>query len=171
MASRPAFYPDSHAQALERVMRVIDLIAARPDITDEEAVADLMREGVGEVDAELLIAFVPCALSFALLKRMGMNKFPSSYQVRNGAGRWVELPLASEHYFSAALGVGHDVTSRGYTERVSKETFQAVISRSAEIRAVNQYFTSGGTREQLTGAMLGAPALIGVTAEQIAANR
>ena len=170
MASGPAFYPASHAQALERVMRVIDLIAARPDITDEQAVAALMREGVGELDAELLIRFVPCALSFAMLKRMGFDKFPSSYQVRNRAGQWVELPLANEHYFSAALGIGHDVMTRGYTERVSMETFQAVISRSAEIGAVNQYFHSGGTRERLVGATLGPPALIGVTAEQIAAR-
>jgi hypothetical protein len=73
----------------------------------------------------------------------------------------VELRLANEHYFSAALGVGQDVTTRGYTERVSKETFQAVVSRSAEIRPVNQYLTSGGTRERLIGATLGAPALMG----------
>jgi hypothetical protein len=41
--SRVAFYPASHAQALERVMRIIDLIAARPGITEEQAVAALMR--------------------------------------------------------------------------------------------------------------------------------
>lgn len=81
MASRPAFYPTSHELALERVMRVIDLIAARPDITDEDAVAALTAEGVGEVDAELLIRFVPCGLSFALLKLLGLTKFPSTYQV------------------------------------------------------------------------------------------
>ena len=71
----------------------------------------------------------------------------------------MELPLADEHYFSAALGVGYDVTTRGYTERVSKETFRAVISRSAEIGAVNGRSHAG------------PPALIGVTAEQIAARR
>jgi hypothetical protein len=39
VASRPALYAASHAQALERVMRVIDLIGARADITDMEVVA------------------------------------------------------------------------------------------------------------------------------------
>ena len=95
-------------------MRVIDLIAAEPGIRDEEVVAASVRDGIGEIDAELLIRFVPCALSFALLKLMGVDTFPSTYQVLNTAGRWVELPLAAEHYFTAALGVGHDVTSRGY---------------------------------------------------------
>jgi hypothetical protein len=171
MASTPTVYPASHEVALERVTRVIDLIAARPDISDEEAVAVLVRDGIGEVDAELLIRFVPCALSFALLKLLGCSNFPSNYQVRNGAGQWVELPLAAEHYFSAALGIGHDVTTRGYTERVSKEAFQAVTLRSAEMNAVNQYFESGGTREGLAGSTLGPPTLLGITTEQIAAGR
>ena len=171
MASTPAAYPASHEVALERVMRLIDLIDTRPDISDEEAVAALVRDGIGEVDAELLIRFVPCALSFALLKLMGLSKFPSTYQVRNSAGQWVELPLAAEHYFSAALGVGYDVTTRGYTERVSKAAFQAVTLRSAEMNAVNQYFESGGTREGLAGSTLGPPTFIGLTAEQIAAGR
>jgi hypothetical protein len=171
MASTPPVYPASHEAALERVMRVIDLIAARPDISDEDVVASLVRDGVGEVDAELLIRFVPAALSFALLKLMGLSKFPSTYQVQNGAGQWVELPLAAEHYFSTALGVGYDVTTRGYTERLSKAAFQAVTMRSAEMHAVNQYFESGGTREGLAGGALGPPTLIGVTAEQIAAGR
>ncbi len=171
MASTPTVYPASHDEALERVMRVIDLIAARPDITDEEAVAALMRDGIGEVDAELLIRFVPCGLSFALLKLLGLSKFPSMYQVQDAAGQWVELPLAAEHYFSTALGVGYDVTTRGYTERVSKAVFQAATLRSAEMNAVNQYFESGGTREGLAGGTLSPPTFIGLTAEQIAAGR
>ena len=171
MASTPAVYPASHDEALERVMRVIDLIAARPDISDEDVVAALVRDGVGEVDAELLIRFVPCGLSFALLKLMGMSTFPDTYQVQNSAGQWVELPLAAEHYFSAALGVGYAVTTRGYTGRVSKEAFQAVTLRSAEMNAVNQYFHSGGTREGLADSTLGPPTFIGLTAEQIAAGR
>jgi hypothetical protein len=171
MESTPAVYPASHDEALERVMRVIDLFGAHPDIADEEAVAALVRDGIGEVDAELLIRFVPCGLSFALLKRLGLAKFPSTYQVQDAAGQWVELPLAAEYYFSAALGVGYDVTTRGYTERVSKAVFEAATLRSAEMNAVNQYFESGGTCEGLAGGTIGPPTFIGLTAEQIAAAR
>lgn len=171
MASTQIVYPASHEVAYERVMRVIDLISVHPDISDEEAVATLMRDGIGDVDAELLIRFVPCGLSFALLKLMGLSKFPSTYQVRNIAEEWVELPLAAEHYFSVALSIGYDVTTRGYTERVNKATFQAVTLRSAEMSAVNQYFKAGGTREGLADSTLGPPTFIGLTVEQIAAGR
>lgn len=83
----------------------------------------------------------------------------------------MELPLAAEHYFATALAVGYDVTTRGYTERVSKAVFQTLTLRSAEMNAVNQYFVSGGTREGLAGSTLGPPTFIGLTAEQIAASR
>jgi hypothetical protein len=152
-------------------MQFIDLVASRPDIDDEQAVVALVRCGIGEIDAELLVRFVPCALSFALLKFMGLSKFPSTFQVKDGAGRWVGMPLATEHYFSAALGVGYEVTTRGYTARISKETFQAVTQRSAEMNAVNRFFEAGGTIEQLAEGSLGPPTFIGVTAEQIAASR
>jgi len=152
-------------------MRVIDLLGAQPQLSDEDAVAALMRGGVGEVDAELLVRFVPCGLAFALLKLMGLTKFPSTYSVKNAAGQWVQLPLAAEHYFSAALGVGHDVTTRGFTKRVSKSVFQAVALRSAEMDVLNQYFESGGTREGLARGALSPPTFIGLSAEQIDAGR
>lgn len=171
MDSTPVAYPSSHGEALERVMQLIDLIASRPDLDDEDAVAALVHGGVGEVDAELLVRFVPSALSFALLKRVGLSKFPSTFQVRDHPGRWVEMPLAAEHYFTAALGVGYEVTTRGYTERVSEETFRALTLRSAEMNALNKFFEAGNTAEELAGATLGPPTLIGVTAEQIAASR
>jgi len=171
MAPASAAFPPSHDLALQHVMRLIDLVAERPDIDDHEAVAALVQSGVREVDAELLIRFVPCALSFALLKLMGLSRFPSTFQVKDDAGQWVELPLAAEHYFSAALGVGYEVTTRGYTERISKETFQALTLRSAEMNAVNQFFEAGHTKEELAQGSLGPPTLIDVTAEQIAASR
>jgi hypothetical protein len=171
MASTPVAYPPSHELALERVMQFIDLVAARPDIDDEDAVAVLIQGGIGGVDAELLIRFVPCALTFALLKLMGLSKFPSTFQVQDAAGRWVEMPLAAEHYFSAALGVGYEVTTHGYSERVNKDTFLTLTSRSAEMNAVNQFFEAGHSAEDLAEGSLGPPTLIGVTVEQIAASR
>ena len=96
MASSLEVYPASHDVALEGVMRVIDLISARPDITDEDAIASLVRDGIGVVDAELLIRFVPCGLAFALLKLMGLSKFPSTFQVKDSLGQWVKLPLAAD---------------------------------------------------------------------------
>ena len=166
-----ATHPASHDEAVARVLQVVDLMAARPDISDEDVVAALVRDGVGEVDAELLVRFVPCGMAFALLRLAGLKEFPSTFQIKNAAGGWVELPLSTEHYFSAALVVGFDVTTRGYTDRITKEVFTTVTMRSAEMNAVNRYFESEGTREGLAGSTFSPPTFIGITAEQIAASR
>ena len=171
MVSTPSIHPNSHAEAVEIVLRVIDLIGARSDITDGELVEALMQSGVGKVDAELVIHFVPCAMSFALLKLMGVAKFPRAYRVYNSARELVEFPLEAEHFFTAALCLGYDITTQGYTERISKATFQAVTLRSAEMDAVNQFFKAGHTREEFVGSSVGVPIFYGITAEQIVASR
>ena len=61
-------YPPDHGLALARVLRVIEIITARPEVTDAEVVSQLVAESVGRVDAELLIRFVPSALSWPVLK-------------------------------------------------------------------------------------------------------
>ncbi len=170
MARSTAPYPPDHEVALGRVLRVVDIIAAEPTIDDDAVVAALVAEGVGPVDAELLVRFVPCAMSFGLLKQLGVAKFPSTYLLRAESGRWVERPLAAEHYFTAALQLGFDIVTRGYTERVGREAFQTVTLRSAEMDAANKALEAGG-EGGLTGGTIGPPALIGITPEQVAASR
>ena len=152
-------------------MSVIDLIAAQPETPDEFVVATLMQDGVGKVDAELLVRLVPCALTFALAKLMGVSSFPSTYCVYNAADQLAELPLAEEHYFTAALGVGYEITTHGYTERISKEVFRHITLRSAEMDAINKFFKAGHSVKDLVGSCLRTPILPGVTAEEIDGSR
>ncbi len=164
-------FPASHDDALAGVLRVVDLIADRPDRTADELVETLVRDGVGEVDAELLVRFVPVAFSFALLKLMGLSKFPSTFCVSDASGEWVEMPMAAEHYFSAALYLGYEVTTYGYTDRIRKQTFRAITMRSAEMDAVNRFLEAGHTLKDLAGGTMSRPFFVGVTAEQIVASR
>lgn len=165
-----AAHPVDHGVALDRVLRVVDIVAAEPAIDDKAVVARLVSEGVGPVDAELLIRFVPSAMSFGLLKQLGVATFPSTYLLRAESGRWVERPLAAEHYFTAAIQLGFDIVTHGYTERVGREAFQAIILRSAELGAANDALKSGN-EGGLAGATLDPPTLLGITAEQVTASR
>ena len=170
MARATLPFPSDHNLAMNRVLCVVDIIASEPTIDDNAVVSRLVSEGVETVDAELLIRFVPCAMAFGLLKQCGVAKFPSTYSLRTSAGRWVELPLVGEHYFTAALQLGFEIVTQGYTGRVSREVFQAVVTRSAEMNAANKAIESEG-RSALAGATIGPPALIGITPEQVAASR
>src|SRR5262249_46017374 len=163
--------PRDHGLALARVLRVVAIIAARPDTADTEVVAQLVAEGVGRVDAELLVRFVPSALSQPLLKRLGVGFCFDFYVARTRAGRVVHLPLAAEHYFTAALAWAEGLLGQEPAARpITREAFHAVAGRSPEMDCANQLLERGGP-EGVRGAVGGPLALGGVTAEEIAASR
>jgi hypothetical protein len=164
-------YPPDHELALARVLRVVDLITARPDIREDEVVAALVAEGVGPVDARLLALLVPCALAHPMLRRLGVTGFPGYYAVRRRSGRLVYLPLAGEHYFTAALAWAEAAFDQDPADRpLSLEAWNAVAGRSAEMDCVNNMLASHG-EEGLRGAVFSPIVLGGITAEEIAASR
>ncbi len=132
-----------HAQAIRGVLDTIDLIAASPQISEDELVHSLEAQGYTTTQAEKLIAFVPSAFSWALLKRMGLESFPSNYLVISEAGREIPLPIATEHFFTAALHLAYSTLEEGWSEKLSRSTFEATISRSAEMSAANQLLNAG----------------------------
>jgi hypothetical protein len=171
VARAVAPYPPDHGLALARVLRVVDLVTGRPDIRDDEVEAALIGEGVGPVDARLLTLFVPCALSYPMLRQLGVTGFPSVYGVRKRSGRWAYLPLAGEHYFTAALAWAEGLFALPPADRpLTVEAWNAVASRSAEMDCVNNMLASHGP-EALRGAVISPPMLGGLTAEEIAASR
>jgi hypothetical protein len=165
---RSRVYPSEHGVAAERVLRLVDRIAAGPGRSDNELVGALVGEGVGKVDAELLVRFVPIAFTWAVLKKMGAVGFPSTFVVLDREGRAVEMPISREHYFTAALGVAMDVTTNGFSERVGREVFEAIIMRSAEMNAVGKMAAAG---KSVAGSRVLSPTLLGITAEEILAGR
>jgi hypothetical protein len=124
-------------------------------------VAQLVDEGIGKVDAELLVLLVPIGLGFAFLKQMGVDQFPSFYAVSSNSGKTVLFPLALEHDFTAALALDWGEHSR--------EILQIVAERSAEMDAAHKALANG--RESLAGSRIGTPTIFAVTAEQIRASR
>lgn len=157
----PKHYPADHTVALARVLRVIEIIAAQPTIDDDNIVIQLVDEGIDKVDAQLLVLFVPMGLGFARLKQLGVDQFPSLYAVSSNSGKTVLLPLAREHYFSAALALDWGQQSR--------EMLQIVADRSAEMDAAHQALANGC--KTLAGSRIGIPTIFAVTAEQITASR
>ena len=171
MARRMVQYPFEHALALARVLRVIDIIAAHPSMTSEEVIAQLLSEGIEPVDAKLLVAFVPCALSCPILATWGLNKFPAHYAVPNKWGRLEFLPLSAEHYFTAALQWAQDLFGMEPTAcPVSLETFWAVVSRSPMLDAAIQLRDRDGP-DALRGAECVPLVINYITLEEIKASR
>lgn len=171
MARAVAPYPPDHGLALTRVMRVVELLTGRPDMSDNEVEAALIAEGVGSVDARLLTLLIPCALAYPMLRQLGVTGFPGVYGVRTRRGRWVYLPLTGEHYFTAALAWADELFALAPADRpLTAEAWNAVAGRSAEMDCVNNMLRDHGP-EGLRGAVMSPPMLCGLTAEEIAGSR
>lgn len=53
------------------------------------------------------------------------------------------MPIAREHYSTAALQLGFEALERGWTPELTKEKFTTVLLRSAEYGALNKLLNSG----------------------------
>ncbi|MBP3956292.1 hypothetical protein J8F10_13460 [Gemmata sp. G18] len=163
-------YPPDHALALARALRVVDIVGAQPSVSNDEIVRLLVSEGVGAVDAELLVRLVPEALAWPLFRRLGLTEFIPYYAVSNARGRMVIFTLTEEHYFTAAVAWAESVLNMPLELRpVSQETFMATVARSSINAAATKKMDQHGP-DSLRGCFF-TTALGGITAEQIRESR
>ena len=78
------------------------------------------------------------------------------------------MPIAREHYFASALVIADNIVHYGFSDRITRPTFEAIIRRSAEMGSANKMLAAG---EELAGSKILPPALLGLSAEEIKAAR
>ncbi|VTR93240.1 Uncharacterized protein OS=Pseudomonas protegens Cab57 GN=PPC_3785 PE=4 SV=1 [Gemmata massiliana] len=162
-------YPPDHATALARALRVVEIVGARPESSNDEIVRQLVSEGVGAVDAELLVQLVPEALAWSVCRRLGATELLPYYSVSNARGKSVLFLLAEEHYFTAAVVWAEGVLNTPLEERPVSQAFIATVARSSINDAATRKMDQHGP-DSLRGCVF-ATALGGVTAEQIRESR
>ena len=123
-----------HAQAERRILKTTRayLIAGG---NRDRAVEQLESEGIPSVAARLAADLVPIAFGWALLKKMGLRKFPSVFELPDYQQ---SVKVADSHVFTAALVVAVGVFDEGYTDIFSKDVVSMLVSQSAEVDAVNK---------------------------------
>lgn len=130
---------------MQAVCDALRIMAASPNVTEDAIVDGLTELGYSVADAEKLNVFVPSAFAWALLRRMGVASFPSHYIALDARGTEVNFPVASEHYFTAALTLAFETLDGGWSAELSMEQFQTVIARSADMNAANAALNSGAS--------------------------
>lgn len=139
--------PPDHSFAETGVLAAVNVMASRPDASEDEIVRHLQQQGYSATDAEKLNAFVPSAFSWAMLKRLGVTSFPSHYIAFTRNGQEVQIPIAEEHYFTAALHLACLTLEEGWSEALPRNAFESVIGRSPEMAAANQALNEAGALE------------------------
>ena len=152
-----------HQHALQNVLYAVNIFSKNTKAKTEEIISTFSHDVGNDVHANKLYCFIPMAFGFVLAKRMGIEKFPSEYYLLNKKGEKVLFPLANEHYFTAALTLAYETLENGWNERLSKESYEAVIAHSAEMDALNKALNNG---EDITGSEFSPSIVYGVLAEQ-----
>lgn len=113
-------------------------MAAHPG-ADEDRIVDLLQEGgYSPIVAEKLNVFVPTALGWPVLKRLGVETFGGYFIAYDDNDEEVHIPIASQAYFIAALKLAYCILEHGYSEDLSQQVYERVMGCSAEINAVNK---------------------------------
>jgi hypothetical protein len=161
-------YPTDHTVAAERVVWLIDLVAADPETHEDRLIEALTDRGLPPLDARLLVRLVPIAFAWALLQKAGVNKFPSKFAVLDDRQRRKEYPFSNEHYFSTALGIAMQTTSAGFTDRVTEDAFVSLASRSAEWDAFHHFSEANPEPDSAKSLRILTPTFFDLTHEELA---
>jgi hypothetical protein len=132
-----------HESAMQAVRETTRIMASARDASEDDIVNRLTAMGYSTSSAEKLNVFVPSAFAWALLRRMGVESFPSHYVALDADGSEVNVPVAREHYFTAALKLAFETLESGWSEDLSREKFEAVTARSADMDAANKALNAG----------------------------
>ncbi|CAK9887992.1 MULTISPECIES: hypothetical protein [Pseudomonas] len=137
-----------HACALAGVMDALPLLA--DDLDEDDVAAALQQQGYSRLDAEKLTMFVPSAFSWVVLKRLGIAGLPNHFVAYDEGDKAVKVPVAGQHYFTAALTLAYETFEHGWSAAVPRSTFERVAGRSAEMDAVNKVLEKLGSVEGAT---------------------
>ncbi|MCF6439256.1 hypothetical protein L1077_07430 [Pseudoalteromonas luteoviolacea] len=105
----------------------------------ENAIAFLVKEGFSNIAAALYADLVPMAFGWGLLKTMGVQKFPSEFDLTDTGEK---VKVSDSHIFTTALGIALDIFRNGYTDIFSQRVVEMLISHSAEVVALNKALNS-----------------------------
>jgi hypothetical protein len=131
----------------------------------DNAVDQLTDEGLSRMAAGLRADLVPMAFGWGLLKKMGVMRFPSEFNLSDTGEK---VKVSDSHVFTTALGFALEVFENGYTEIFSKRVVEMLVSHSPEVDALNKALNAEPELE-LTEVSLSS-SLVGYSAEEYAAN-
>ncbi len=105
----------------------------------DKAIDLLIEEGIAGVAAALYSDLIPMAFGWALLKEIGVQKFPIEIELQDEG---TKVKVTNSHLFTAALNLAWDIFQNGYTEIFSKRVVEMLVSHSAEVVAMNKALNS-----------------------------
>jgi hypothetical protein len=143
-----------------RLLEAIGVMGSQAGAKDSEILLALTHAGFTNSEADALIAFVPLAFSRPIMEELGVAHFSESVSAKNKSGQWIQIPLASQTVYVAALTVAREHRRSGLIDR---DVFKTLALRCSQLDAVSNALNAGA---DVRGATV-ATALIALHAEDL----
>ena len=135
--------------------KYIAIIQRTPHLTDESIEKQLVAEGCEWSMAQCTVLFVPLAFGRVVVENLGVKAADTYIHHDLADGKERESELKMDVVFTWARSVTGEYA--GIPE--FKEAFGNIVSRSAEVNAINNALNSGVTQESLRESTL-APSIV-----------
>jgi hypothetical protein len=132
--------------------------------TENFIISTLARELGDNLTARMIYYFLPITFGWALLKKMGVEKFPSTFKLLDKKNNEVEFNVSEQNMFMGSLTLAFNTFEYGYTEKVTQEVVTELINRSAEVDAANRALNAGS---EIKGASLQSTLIHSIRAEEL----
>ena len=142
--------------------RVVELIGS--NALAEDAIERQVLALVGDPKiARRAIDWIPEAFALVVVGHMAKVNLPTTFSAKGQDGAWHQFPLSAEPIFAQAVRKAAETFHHG-----PRDVFGAVAKRSGILGAVNKALNAG---QDINGATLSGPALIGIPAETYTLRR
>ena len=146
--------PDRKPSLRDHVLTTVRLIAANPKAAEGELIYGLCCLGYEELEANLLVFFVPLGLARAVIHRLPQPVEMSDHAIALQDDRELTIPLMLVSEFVEAERLGEETYLTGI---ISSEDFVEVAQMSAEFNVVSDTLSAG-----LTPLYIAPPVVLGL---------
>lgn len=155
---------EEHKYYEEIAATAAQIIYANRNEIEDSIISVLAKEFNNNLTARILYYFLPITFGWALLKKMGVENFPSTFNLLDKHNNEVEFRVSEQNLFMGSLTLAFKTIEYGYTDKISKAVVAELIHRSAEVNAANKALNSGA---EIKGASLGPTLIHSIKAEEL----
>jgi hypothetical protein len=153
-----------HRYFEEVAAKAASLIFAHRNESEASLISILAKEFGNNLTARKIYYFLPITFGWVLLKKMGVQNFPSTFKVLNKNNKEVEFNVSGQDIFMGSLTLAFNIFEHGYTEIITQEVVTELINRSSEVDAANRALNAGS---EIKGATLQATLIHSIKAEEL----
>ena len=127
----------------QRIFQATDIFFQNSQLDTTSLIKEFCKQGFSQLESNQIVVFMPRAFAQPILENMGVTVLPTvSVMTRNGG--WTQTTFAEIAIYEHMLALARQHMASGI---LNAQTYEAILSHSAEYNTVNTAFQDGADIE------------------------